>query len=179
LSFFKTNKKENIMSKTITAVFDTRSAADSALRKLEQAGFTKDQVAMLISEETRGRHFSVEESNKAEEGATVGATVGGLVGALSLALVSAGGILVPGLNIVVSGALLGALAGLGAGVAAGGLVGALVGLGIPEHEAKLYEAEVRKGAILIAVEARDDLRADKVRIILKEARAQNITSLAA
>lgn len=167
------------MSKTITAVFDTRFESESALRKLDQAGFTKDQVTMLVTEETRGKHFGIKESNKAEEGATTGAAVGGLVGALYLALASAGTLLIPGLNLVVSGALIGGLVGLGAGAATGGLIGSLVGLGIPEHEAKLYEDAVRKGAILIAVEARDDFSANKVKEILKNSNAQSVKPIAA
>ena len=63
------------MTKTVTAVFNTRPEAEMALRKLDQAGFTKDQVTMLVSEETRGKHFAFVESNKAEEGATTGAAV--------------------------------------------------------------------------------------------------------
>ena len=64
------------MSKTITAVFKTRLAADAALVKLDQAGFTKDQVTMLVTEETRGKHFSIDEDSKAGEGALDGAAIG-------------------------------------------------------------------------------------------------------
>ena len=167
------------MTKTITAVFNTRFESEAALRKLEQAGFNKDQVTMLITEETRGKHFGIDEGNKSDQAAAVGAAIGGLTGALYLALASAGTLFIPGLNIVVSGALVGALAGLGAGGATGGLIGGLVGLGIPEHEAKLYEDAIRKGAILIAVEADDDMRAERVKEILKGSNAQSITALAA
>lgn len=166
------------MSKTITAVFNTRIEAEAALRKLDQAGFTKDQVTMLISEETRGKHFGIKEGSKAEEGAVAGATIGGLAGALYMALASVGTIFIPGMNLLVAGALLGGLAGLGAGAVTGGLIGSLVGAGIPEHEAKLYEDAVRKGAILIAVKASEE-NADWVKAILKDANAQGITALAA
>ncbi len=167
------------MSKTITAIFNSRDEADAAIRRLDQAGFTKSQVTMLVSEETRGKHFGIAENTKAEEGAAAGAAIGGLTGALYLGLASAGALVIPGLNLIVSGALIGALAGMGAGAAAGGLVGTLVGLGIPEHEAKLYEDTIRKGAILIAVEASDDARVERVREILKLSNAQSITALAA
>jgi hypothetical protein len=43
------------------------------------------------------------------------------------------------------------LSGIGAGGVVGGVVGALVGSGIPEYEAKLYEARLRDGNILLAV----------------------------
>lgn len=166
-------------TKTITAVFDSRSAAESALRKLEHAGFTQKEVTLLITEETRGKHFGIKENTQVEAGAATGAAVGGLAGALYLALASAGTLLIPGLNLVVSGALIGGLVGLGAGAATGGLIGSLVGLGIPEYEAKLYEAAVRKGAILIAVESRDEDTTDRVKGILKDANAQSVTSRAA
>lgn len=167
------------MSKTITAVFNTRDEAESALGKLDQAGFTSSQVTMLINQESRGKHFGIDDKTKVGEGAATGAAIGGLSGALFLALGSAGALLVPGLNLIVSGALVGGLAGLGAGAVTGGLVGALVGLGVPEHEAKLYEDTVRKGAILIAVEASDDVSAERVKTILKSTKAQSITAIAA
>jgi len=167
------------MSKTITAVFDTRFASEAALRKLDQAGFTKDQVTMLITEETRGKHFGIDEGSKSDQAAGVGAAIGGLAGALYLGLASAGTLLIPGLNLIVSGALVGALAGLGVGGVAGGLIGSLVGLGIPEHEAKLYEDAIRKGAILIAVNAATDQDADRIKEILKSVNAQSIKPIAA
>lgn len=165
-------------SKVITAVFDTRVESETALQKLEHAGFTEKEITLLVSEDTRGKHFGIKESSKVEEGAVAGATIGGLAGAIGLALASAGTLLVPGLNLVVSGALIGGLVGLGAGAATGGLIGALVGLGIPEHEAKLYEEAVRKGAILIAVETKDDDTTERVKSILKGANAKDVMSRA-
>lgn len=166
-------------SKVITAVFDRRVEAETALRKLEQNGFSEKQVTLLVSEETRGKHFGIERNAKTDEGAAAGAAIGGLTGALYLGLASAGTLLIPGLNLVVSGALIGGLVGLGAGAATGGLIGALVGAGIPEHEAKLYESAVRKGAILMAVEAVDDTSAKRISDILKDSNAKEVTSRAA
>jgi hypothetical protein len=175
------NKKGTVMSKTktITAVFDSSVEAETALRKLEHAGFIQSEITILLSEETRGKHFGIKEGTKAESGAAAGAAIGGVSGALWLALASAGTLLIPGLNLVVSGALIGGLVGLGAGAATGGLVGSLVGVGIPEHEAKLYEDAVRKGAVLVAVESSDDDCTDRIKGILKGANAQNITAQAA
>lgn len=167
------------MTKTITAVFDQRQEAEIALMRLEQAGFTEKDVTLLVSEETRGKHFGVEKKSSAAEGAAAGAAIGGLTGVLYLGLASAGALVIPGLNLVVSGALVGALAGLGTGAAAGGLVGALVGMGIPEHEAKLYEDTIRKGAIVIAAVASNNERAEKATEIMKGANARSVSSLAA
>lgn len=167
------------MSKVITALLASRIQADTTLRRLETAGFAADQVSLLMSEQARNNHFTLVENDKTEEGAVAGATIAGLAGALYMGLISAGAILIPGLNLIVSGALIGALAGLGAGGAVGGLVGALVGSGIPEHEAKLYEKQVREGGILIAVQALNDKEEESIKNILKDANAQSIKALAA
>src|ERR687887_271910 len=55
--------------------------------------------------------------------------------------------------------------GLGYG-AAGGLIGALIGAGIPEHRAKVYDASLRAGGILIGVEAKTDEEAEKLETLL-------------
>lgn len=167
------------MTSTVTAVFDTREEAEAALANLDRLGIHKDQVTMLVSEDTRHRHFGFVESTKAEEGATAGAAVGGLIGALYMGLASAGTLVVPGLNLVASGVLVSALAGLGTGTVTGGLIGALIGMGIPEHEAKLFEAQVRSGSILLAVETFDDDMVGSIKDVLKDANAQRVTSLAA
>lgn len=165
--------------KIITAIFDTRAEAEIVLNKLERAGLSEKEVMLLITEETKGKHFGIKENTLATTGATAGATIGGLTGALFLGLASAGTLLVPGLNLVVSGALVGSLVGLGVGATTGGLVGALVGLGIPEHEAMLFEDAVRKGAILMAVDAKDSETMSVAMNILKKSNAQNITCRAA
>lgn len=167
------------MTKTITAVFNTREESELALARLEKEGISKEQVTLLVSETGRSRHFGLVESSKTPEGAVAGATLGGLVGALYMGLASAGTIMIPGLNLVTSGALIASLAGLGAGAAAGGLVGALVGLGLPEHEAKLYEEKLRGGCILVAVEVHNDDVADRISDILEAANAQSVTAMAA
>ena len=67
------------------------------------------------------------------------------------------------------------MTGLGAGAAAGGLTGALVGLGIPEHEARFYQEEIRKGRILVGVHAQADRKA-KAKTILDAAGAEKVTT---
>lgn len=164
------------MKNVVTATFKTRTAAEDALEQLERAGFTPDQISMVVTDETQGKHFNIEEHSKADEGLAAGATAGGLVGAIVAGLASAGAIAIPGLNLVVSGYLISALAGLGAGAAAGGLIGALVGAGIPEHEAKLYESELRSGKILIAVDAGSRERVADAKAVFHNVDAYNVAA---
>jgi uncharacterized membrane protein len=164
------------MSKTVTATFKTRQAAEEALMRLETEGFTEDQIGLIVSDETRGKTFNIDRGTKTDEGAAAGATAGGIIGAVIGGVMAAGALAIPGLNVVVSGALISGLAGLGAGAATGGLVGGLIGMGIPEHEAKLYEDEIKNGSILLAVNAENSDQKDKAKEILNAVDAYNIAA---
>lgn len=161
------------MSNLVTGVFRSRLGAERAADDLMAAGFSRDDISLLMSDTTRGREFGVERSSKAPEGAATGATIGGVVGAVVAGLAAVGTIAIPGLGLVAAGPVLATLAGLGAGAAAGGLTGALVGMGIPEHEAKFYKDEIDKGGILLGVYTHDD-RSKTAREVLDTAGAEKI-----
>ena len=57
-----------------------------------------------------------------------------------------------------SGAAGLAASGAATGILAGGLVGGLSSLGVPEERARMYEEDIRRGGVLLAVPA--DERAD-------------------
>ena len=163
------------MANIVTGVFHSRAAAESAADELVRSGYSPEDISLMMSDTTRGREFGVKESTKAPEGATTGATLGGVLGAVAAGLAAVGTLAIPGLNLVAVGPIVAALAGLGAGAAAGGLIGGLVGLGIPEHEAKFFAEEIRKGGILVGVYAHDD-RTSKTKEILLNAGAEHVRS---
>ena len=144
------------MSHLITGVFNSRSAAELAVEDLVHAGFSHNDISVLMSDSTQGREFAVKTGTKAPEGAATGAAIGGTLGAVAAGLAAVASLTVPGLSLVAAGPLVAAMTGLGAGAAAGGLTGALVGLGIPEHEAKFYHDEIKRGGILVGVYAHGD-----------------------
>jgi len=160
----------------VTATFKDRISSEAALRNLENIGVRGDQVSLIMTDETRHNHFKIDESSKADEGAISGAAVGGIAGTLLSMLTTVGVMTIPGLNLVVAGPIVAALAGLGAGAVAGGVVGGLAGAGIPEHEAKIYEQEIKDGGVLIAVEAGDEKQVKRVKEALKSADAYNIAA---
>ena len=164
------------MTSSIMATFKTRQAAESALVNLEALGITDEQISLVVTDETRGNTFNIEEGSKLDEGAAAGATAGGLVGAIWGALGTATAMTIPGLNIIMVGTAVSAMAGLGAGAAAGGFIGALVGAGIPEHEAKIYENEIKNGAILLAVEPKDSDQKEQVQKVLEREDAYNLAA---
>jgi len=143
----------------LTGLFRDRDSAERAYGSLVNRGYDRDDVSLLMSDETRKRHFGDSEARrsdlgtKAAEGAGVGAVAGGGLGAL-LAGLAAAGIAVPGLPIIAMGALAAALTGGLTGGAVGALVGGLIGYGIPEDRARLYDRGIREGGIVMGVTPR-------------------------
>ena len=160
----------------VTGIFDNRFDAEKALRQIESTGIREDQVSLVMTDQTRDNHFKLVENSKADEGVAAGATFGGLTGAVLGAVLSAGVIAIPGLNLIITGALAASLAGLGAGAAVGGLLGGLIGAGIPEHEAKLYEKQLQKGNVLLAIRTESDEQKKNVKNILESLHAANIAA---
>jgi hypothetical protein len=143
-------------NRPLSGLFRDRESAERAYRSLQERGYTKDDVNVLMSEETRRKHFSDSElGTKAAEGAAVGAAVGGVTLGTLTALAAVGtSFILPGLGLIIAGPIVGALAGGTVGALAGGLVGALVGYGIPEEEAKEYEKGIRAGGVVLIVTPR-------------------------
>ena len=146
----------------LTGLFRDRDSAERAYQGLSDRGYSKDDVNLIMSDETRKRHFgeegtTTELGSKAAEGAGVGGAIGGGLGAVLAAIAATGtSIAIPGLGLVIAGPLAAALAGAGAGAATGGLVGALIGSGIPEERVKRYDEGIKNGGILMGVNPRSD-----------------------
>lgn len=159
-----------------TGIFKSRIGAEQAIAQLETAGVSDQQISMVMTDQARGSHFKLINSTKADEGAAAGAGVGGLLGTIVGGIMAAGMIAIPGANLIVTGTLVSALAGLGAGALTGGLVGGLIGAGIPEHEAKVYEKEIKSGNVLVAVTTNDSEQKKAVEKIFHD--LENIRSAA-
>lgn len=151
----------------ITALFNDRDDAENAYQELLNRGYTRDDISVLMSEDTRNTYQTTdtetELGSKAAEGTGVGAAVGGTLGAIIGAIAAIGtSVLLPGLGLIVAGPLAAALVGAGAGGATGGLVGALIGAGIPEETAATYETGLREGGIVLGFRPRTAAEADEV-----------------
>jgi uncharacterized protein YjbJ (UPF0337 family) len=150
-------------NRMMTGLFRDRESAERAYGSLQSRGYDKDDVNLLMSDDTRKRHFANDDAkdtelgDKALEGAGVGSAIGGTVGAVLAAIAAIGtSVALPGLGLVVAGPIAAALAGGGAGGLTGGLVGALVGSGIPEERVKDYESGIKEGGIVMGVNPRTD-----------------------
>lgn len=153
-------------NRMMTGMFRDRASAENAYNSLHSRGYKHDEINLMMSDDTRKRHFEntdddTELGNKALEGAGTGSAIGGTAGAIIGAIAAIGtAVALPGLGLVVAGPLAAGLAGAGAGSITGGIVGALVGSGIPEDRAKEYEAGVKEGGIVMGVKPRTKEDAD-------------------
>ena len=163
----------------VTGMFRDRESAERAYDAMATRGYSRDDVNLLMSDETRKRHFSsdakdTELGSKALEGAGAGAAIGGTVGGVLAAIAAAATLAIPGVGLVVAGPIVAALAGAGAGGLTGGIIGALIGSGIPEDRAKLYDAGVKEGGIVMGVTPRSDDDADYLEREWKNFRGEHV-----
>ncbi|MDB5744980.1 MAG: hypothetical protein JWR68_3295 [Polaromonas sp.] len=149
----------------VTGLFPDRASAEAAYNSAHARGYSKDDVNLVMSDDTRNRHFAgdnnlgqeTELGTKAAEGAGIGGAIGGTVGAILAGIAAVGtSLALPGLGLVIAGPLAAAAAGAGAGAAGGGLLGALIGWNIPEERVKDYEEGIKNGGILMAVRTKND-----------------------
>ena len=106
---------------TTSGMFRDRASAERAYQALHERGYHKDDVHLMMSDDTRKEHFGddtvhTELGDKAMEGAGVGSAIGGTAGAIIGAIAAIGtSVALPGLGLIVAGPLAAALAGAGAG----------------------------------------------------------------
>jgi hypothetical protein len=148
---------------TVVAAFSSRAQAEQAVAELHRAGFRDDQLGLALRDDRApSRAARPGEETAAGEGAVAGAVTGAALGGLAGA-VAAG--LIPGIGpIVAAGLLASSLTGAAAGAAAGGVLGALLGMGVPEEEARYYDAEFRSGRTIVTVQT-DDRREEAIAIL--------------
>ncbi len=168
------------MTEKKTAVFGLYSSVERAERAVDElvsAGFSNDDVSVLMADNQGSKDFAHEKQTKAPEGTTTGVAAGGTIGGTLGLLAGIGALAIPGVGpFIAAGPIMGALAGLGVGGAVGGLVGALVGMGIPEYEAKRYEGRVKDGGVLLSVHCNTSDEITRAKDLLKRTGADDIAS---
>ena len=148
--------------RVVSGLFNDRESTERAYSSMQSRGYSTDDVNLMMSYETRDRHFGdgtadTELGSKALEGAGAGSAIGGTLGAIIGGIAAIGtSIVLPGVGLIVAGPIVAALAGAGAGGLTGGLIGALVGSGIPEEHAAEYESGIKNGGVYMGVNARND-----------------------
>ena len=156
------NYKPEYRNDYVSKVFNTREDADRAYNDLTTRGYSQDDINVMMSDETRNRHFTDVDhdtalGDKVADNAGTGSLIGGGIGAVVGAIAAIGSnVLLPGLGLIVAGPLAAGLAGAGAGAATGGLIGALTGMGVPEDEAERYRDDIKNGGIYMGFKPREE-----------------------
>lgn len=170
----KTKKDKGIV---VYGLYDYEEAISAGIDRLKAENFRADDISVLFPDKRTTRDVVHKMASKAPEGATTGGALGAILGGLGGWLVGIGTLAIPGLGpFIAAGPLMAALSGAAVGGALGGIAGALIGMGIPEVEAKRYEAKVKEGGILIAVHADDRDWASRAKRILEATGARDISS---
>jgi hypothetical protein len=165
------------MKASVYCTAKTVVQAENIIGALKAAGFTNNAISALLPDKRGTKDFAHEHNTKAPEGATAGGVAGLGVGAALGWLAGIGALAIPGVGpFIAAGPIMAALGGAAVGTAAGGVVGALVGMGIPEFEAKRYDAKIRDGNILISVHTEDSKQRDIAKDIFKQYDADDIST---
>jgi hypothetical protein len=130
-------------------VFSNVEDATRAVSNLLAAGFSKDHITVVCSDDTKERHFrAFEHQDPAGTYTTRAAVVGGTIGA------ALGGLSVIGAAMATGGVALWAAGPITAwaGGVAGGLVGAMMTRGVEKELANFYQQAVIDGQILVAAD---------------------------
>lgn len=155
-------------------VFDTSAEAERAIQSLLDAGFRKEELAVLCAEKCRTQFASeVPTPSPAGEltpqaiatGGVLGATIGGLT--LAVTALASGGA-----SLLAAGTVL-----IGGGALAGSFTGAMMTRGFEKEIADYYDQAVQSGKILVAVEVHGDkaqARRARAEEIFKEAGKQPV-----
>jgi hypothetical protein len=165
------------MKKSVMCIVDTKAMAEAIVVQVENAGFPRSDISVLLPSKSGTKDFAHEHNTKAPEGAVAGVGAGGVVGGTLGLLAGIGALAIPGVGpLIAAGPLLAALSGAAAGATVGGIAGALVGMGIPEIEAKRYEGKIKSGNVLISVHTNTREEQTRVEALFKEAKAKDICS---
>lgn len=163
--------------KAVFCLARDEAQASKIVADLKSAGFSNNDISVLLPDKRSTRDFAHEKQTKAPEGATTGAVSGGAIGGVLGWLTGIGALAIPGLGpFIAAGPIMAALSGVAVGGVTGGVVGALIGMGIPEYEAKRYESMVKEGRALISVHSENADETRRAKEIFERNHAEGIAS---
>lgn len=135
----------------IIGIFGDRSGADIAYDVLTNKGYTREDINILMSEDTKNDYMDrTSPLDSTLKEAAVGSAIGGTIGAIVGAIATIGtSIVIPGIGLV-AGPIAGALAGGGTFAVGGATYAATLGLDNTEERLDKNILELKKGEILLS-----------------------------
>jgi hypothetical protein len=161
--------------KSVFCIATSRGQAERIVDELKTPDFSNHDISVLFFDKGTTRDFAHDKDTKAPEGALAGAGAGGAIGGALGCLAGVCALAIPGVGpFIAAGPIIGALSGAAVGAVVGDIAGGLIGMGIPENEAKRYEAAVEAGNILLSVHTGNSEEIARARDIFTKASAQDI-----
>ena len=94
-------------NKSVIGILNDEARADTMVAALQGAGFSGNDISVLLPDKRGTKDFAHEHSTKAPEGAVVGAAGGGLLGGTLGVLAGIGALAIPGLGpFIAAGSLM-------------------------------------------------------------------------
>lgn len=161
------------MTKTIVALYDHRSDAETASRDLQAAGFESSVIEILSHSDLSSGGWGDRDLSGSPTGTAAGTLTGdssiGAASGMARTDLSTGYVASPN-TVPATGAGLGMESGLGAGAgmgtmgsggimtgtATGGMLARLTGWGIPNQDAQVYAEGVRRGGSLLKLRLEEE-----------------------
>ncbi|HET9016018.1 MAG TPA: general stress protein [Thermomicrobiaceae bacterium] len=161
---------------TVVAVFPNVEEAHRGLRALRDAGFDRDDLALVAKGTDATSEIPAQAaSDQAAHRAAAGAAIGGVTGGLIMGLIGAGLLVVPGAGpFLAAGWIATAVGGALTGGAAGGWIGATTQIGVPEDVSRRYQDLISQGHQLVMVLAQKGDLESRARQVLSGAGASDV-----
>jgi len=154
-------------SKTVVAMFEYEDEANRAAEDLVREGFPRENIHIVAGEGLAHPqdHVTCTEDSEGKvmdaigKGLGIGGGLGAIVGGISSLLIPAFG------PLVLGGALASAFLGAGLGASVGGVMAGLMKAGVDESDARLFEAALRHGGVVLAVQTDEEHARKAVRLL--------------
>jgi len=157
---------ENVMTVTISRLYNSYAEAKEAVSNLEAAGVKHADISIIASNAdnwyTSDRNASAVQDRNLDrkdapgEAAGTGAGVGAALGGAAGLLAGLGLMAIPGVGpVVAAGWLASTLTGAVVGGATGGILGALTQAGVSKDDADLYAEGLRRGGAVVSARVAD------------------------
>lgn len=141
-------------------VFESLLVADRAVERLLESGLDREDISVICPQCSDESFGDVERELPAGARTPARALGGGAIGAMLGGLVTVVGLTATGgLGLLTVGPLL---LGASGGAVAGGFLGAMSSRGFEPQAADFYDQALHRGQVLVAVEARGPLAAERL-----------------
>jgi hypothetical protein len=161
----------------VIGIFDDYTGAARAVDQLRAAKFSTSDISLIGRDPDELRPVVSELSSHKPDKLMTRLGIAGAIGGLFVGLTT---IFLPGIGaFALAGPLVGAISGIAAGSALGVVAGALVHFDVPESEAKVYEAHITEGKVLVAVHTDKPEERIKAEQIFDDSGAVEVDSKAA